>query len=191
MVIDDIGELSMFHPRHWPEAVWLEEPVDRARPRDNIAVPEEILAVPRALLEYPPPERIIAVAPAAVRTIGQDKLILRVPPERPGLRAEALARYRPPHHPATGVLLQRDDLTMRAVRDADNTRRRGLPVQKAVGVPSGRGDVEVRGISETLGAAVAIFLASDRAVNIKPKPLMRCPIGIVEFFKENLPNVCV
>ena len=68
-------------------------------------------------------------------------------------------------------MLQRHDLALRAVSDADNACRRGLPVQKAVGLATGCGDVQVGRIGETLGRAVAILRMGDLAVLVVVVPL--------------------
>ena len=90
MVVHNIGELTVFIPGHRPESIRFKKPVNLTRPRDDIAVPEEILAPTCTFLEYPPPERIVAIAPATVRAIGHNKLILSVPLKRPALRANPL-----------------------------------------------------------------------------------------------------
>ena len=63
-------------------------------------------------------------------------------------------------------MFQRDDLAPRAVGDAHDARRRGLPVQETLGIRARRRDVQVGAVGETLGTAVAIARARDLAVRV-------------------------
>ena len=148
MVVDDVKQRARLTTGHGTKAIRLMEPVNIARARKDIAVPEKHLAPAAAFLENPPAKGVIAIAPAAQRAIRRDQLVLRVPFKNPGLRAETLARDRPPHDAAAGVVFQRDDLAPRAVGDARNARRRGLPVQETCGIRARRRDVQVGRIGE-------------------------------------------
>ncbi len=164
VVVDDMKQHARLTTGHGAKAIRFKEPVNLAGARDHVAVPQEILALPGAFLPDPPPEGVIAIAPAAMRAIRRDQLILRVPFEGPSLRAKSLARDRPPHNPAAGVVLQRHDLATRAVGDAHDASSRGLPVQETVGIRARRRDVQIGAIGETLGPAIAILRARDLAV---------------------------
>jgi hypothetical protein len=185
MVVHNIGELTVFIPGHRPESIRFKKPVNLTRPRDDIAVPEEILAPTCTFLEYPPPEGIVCVAPPPLRAISDNKLILRVPLVCPALRAEPLARHGSPYIPTASVMLQRHDLAARAVGDADDACRSRLPVQESVGLGIRRCDVQVGRIGKTLGATIAILRAGGVPL-LRP---MRRPTWIVKFVKKNLPNI--
>ena len=61
-------------------------------------------------------------------------------------------------------MFQRDDLAPRVVGDADDARRRGLPVQETLGTRARRRDVQIGAVGEALGPTVAITRARDLAV---------------------------
>ena len=164
MVVDDMKQRARLTTGHGPKAIRLMEPVNIARARKDIAVPEKHLAPAAAFLEDPPPERVIAIAPAAQRAIRRDQLVLRVPFEDPCVRTETLARNGAANDAAAGVVFQRDDLAPRAVGDAHDARRRGLPVQETLGIRARRRDVQVGAVGEALGPTVAILRARDLAV---------------------------
>ncbi len=62
-------------------------------------------------------------------------------------------------------MFQRDDLAPRVVGDADDARRRGLPVQETLGTRARRRDVQIGAVGEALGTAVAIARARDLALH--------------------------
>ena len=94
MVVDDMKQRARLTTGHGPKAIRLMEPVNIARARKDIAVPEKHLAPAAAFLEDPPAKGVIAIAPAGHPP---QQAVLRVPFKNPSLRAETLARDRPPH----------------------------------------------------------------------------------------------
>ena len=164
MIVDDMKQRARLTTAHGAKAIRLMEPVNIARARQDVAVPEKHLAPAAAFLENPPAKGVIAIAPAALRAIRRDQLVLRVPFEDPCVRTETLARNGAANDAAAGVVFQRDDLAPRAVGDAHDARRRGLPVQETLGIRARRRDVQIGAVGETLGTAVAITRARDLAV---------------------------
>ncbi len=164
MIVDDMKQRARLTTAHGAKAIRLMEPVNIARARQDVAVPEKHLAPAAAFLENPPAKGVIAIAPAALRAIRRDQLVLRVPFEDPCVRTETLARNGAANDAAAGVVFQRDDLAPRAVGDAHDARRRGLPVQETLGIRARRRDVQVGAVGEALGPTVAILRARDLAV---------------------------
>ena len=81
-------------------------------------------------------------------------------------------------------MFQRDDLAPRAVGDADDARRRGLPVQETLGIRARRRDVQIGAVGEALGTAVAIARARarDLAVRVVVVTLFT-PAGMVSRYR--------
>ena len=177
VVVDDVKQRARLTTGHGTEAIRLIKPVNIAQARQNIAVPEKHLALAAAFLEDPPAKGVIAIAPATLRAIRRDQLVLCVPFKDPGLGAETLARNGAANDAAAGVVFQRDDLAPRVVGDADDARRRGLPVQETLGIRARRREVQVGAVGEALGRAVAIARTGDLAVCVVVVTLF-APAGV-------------